>query len=319
MFRKVILMLLIQVGVLYANDTGIKGAGGTLKIKESENNISIQNELLNIDMFSDHYKISVQYDFLNDGVEKKILTGFPEYKFGTQSYTPIRNFNMKYLNGENIPTTFKEADERVSPAMKITGWYTKEITFKEKSTTTVKLEYESDYASSGFYKLVSYLFGTGKTWKNNINNLKIRINNNTDYWIEDVKIIGNTISYNYKYISDNIYEINIADYEPNIEDQLFITFSSNPKFTDPMWGFLLEESNIDSNWLRFLNTHQLRILRNSIFANRGYVFRTESLNQYFKSFDWYKPTRTFSEKIFTDIEKQNINIIRSVEDEIKNK
>lgn len=321
MFRKIILLLLIQVGVLYANDTGIEGAGGSLRIKESEINISIQNEILNIEMFSDHYKISVQYDFQNDGVEKKLFTGFPEYIYGTQKYKPIKNFNMQYISGENIPSSYIEVSEQISPAMRITGWYSKEIIFKEKSITTVKLEYESDYASSGFYKLVPYLFGTGKTWNHDINNLQIRITNNTDFWIKNVKILGNNVSYEYKYISDNIYEIHIRNYEPNIEDQLFITFSDFPKFENPMdnikYGyFLFKERTINKNWLNFLNLSQLRLLRNTIYAYRGYSFRSDLLKQYFNDTDWYIPDNKFSESLFTENEKNNIKTIMDLEKEL---
>lgn len=321
MFRKIILLLIIQVGVLYANDTAIEGAGGSLTIKESETNISIQNEILNVDMFDDHYQISVQYDFKNNGVEKKLMTGFPEYKFGTQEYKPIKNFHMQYISGEKIPSSYIKVNEQINPAMEITGWYVKEVIFKAKSITTVKLEYESDYGIAGFYQLVSYLLGTGKTWAKDISNLHIRINNHANFWINNVGI-RDDIPYEYKYIADNIYEIHIRTYEPKIDDELSITFSDFPKFEDPMdnidYGyFLFKERTINKKWLRFLSLSQLRLLRNTIYAYRGYSFKSDFLRQYFNNTDWYKPNKNFSESLFTENEKKNIKIIMDFEKELR--
>lgn len=57
---------------------------------------------------------------------------------------------------------------------------------------------------------------------------------------------------------------------------------------------------------------ELRIIRNEIFADRGYIFKSEDLNEYFNSKSWYKPTTDLDIKL-TEIEKANVELIREVE------
>lgn len=58
----------------------------------------------------------------------------------------------------------------------------------------------------------------------------------------------------------------------------------------------------------------LRIMRNEIFAFHGYKFKSDDLNDYFTKQDWYKP----KDKDVTDrlnrFEKENIKLIKRLED-----
>lgn len=63
---------------------------------------------------------------------------------------------------------------------------------------------------------------------------------------------------------------------------------------------------------------ELKIMRNEIFARYGYVFKTESMKEYFNDQTWYRemikksPSDNCAEYL-TDIEKINIKLIKSVE------
>lgn len=56
----------------------------------------------------------------------------------------------------------------------------------------------------------------------------------------------------------------------------------------------------------------LRIMRNEIFARHGYVFETD-IKEYFNRQSWYVPKSRNVDSQLTEIEKQNIDFIKSHE------
>lgn len=65
-----------------------------------------------------------------------------------------------------------------------------------------------------------------------------------------------------------------------------------------------------------LSIQQLCYARNEIYARRGYIFQAEELRQYFGSKPWYMPTvpaDSFSESVFNEFERANIELLKSHE------
>jgi len=58
---------------------------------------------------------------------------------------------------------------------------------------------------------------------------------------------------------------------------------------------------------------ELRIMRNEIFADYGYIFKSEDLSSYFTSQKWYKPRYKDVLEKLTEIEKYNIQLIAQEE------
>ncbi|WP_158978834.1 YARHG domain-containing protein [Cellulophaga sp. L1A9] len=64
--------------------------------------------------------------------------------------------------------------------------------------------------------------------------------------------------------------------------------------------------------LKTKSKKELRLLRNEVFARKGYVFKSEDLNTYFKTKDWY--TADASVKVtLSDEEKSYIDKVKSIE------
>jgi hypothetical protein len=61
-------------------------------------------------------------------------------------------------------------------------------------------------------------------------------------------------------------------------------------------------------------TEDLRVLRNEIYARRGRVFKSKDLNDYFKEQSWYKPDPNYSDNLLSEVEKENLKIIKEAED-----
>lgn len=73
---------------------------------------------------------------------------------------------------------------------------------------------------------------------------------------------------------------------------------------------------IDPAMLNGLGLYELRLLRNEIYARRGYRFKTEWLQNWFGRHDWYTPADTFREELVTPVDKQNVKLIAAREREL---
>lgn len=78
------------------------------------------------------------------------------------------------------------------------------------------------------------------------------------------------------------------------------------------YEFLLER-RVDYEDLAGLESAELRIMRNYIFARHGYVFRSADLANYFSRFSWYSPRYSDVTSLLSETEKQNIQFIKSCE------
>lgn len=71
---------------------------------------------------------------------------------------------------------------------------------------------------------------------------------------------------------------------------------------------------VDIEQLRLMTKTELRILRNEVFARKGYVFRSKELATYFENKVWYKPMPG-KEVVLTDNEQAFVDNIKIVEAE----
>jgi len=61
------------------------------------------------------------------------------------------------------------------------------------------------------------------------------------------------------------------------------------------------------------SNNDLRILRNTIYAKHGYIFKLKDLQEHFKKFKWYKGTKENVDGELTENEKRVIRIISATE------
>lgn len=85
---------------------------------------------------------------------------------------------------------------------------------------------------------------------------------------------------------------------------------------------VLSEKFAESNlYLHRLELSDLRLLRNEIFARKGYVFKSKELSKHFSKFDWYEPKYGAQEidKHLSPIDSFNIKKIQKAEKKLKDK
>ncbi len=79
---------------------------------------------------------------------------------------------------------------------------------------------------------------------------------------------------------------------------------------------LFEDKLISSQMLRGLSLHELRLLRNEVYARHGRQFQSQWLMQYFFSQPWYQPSDNFKDEDLTGPDKQNVETIVTYENRI---
>ena len=79
---------------------------------------------------------------------------------------------------------------------------------------------------------------------------------------------------------------------------------------------LFENKLIADNMLRGLSLHELRLLRNEIYARHGRIFKTMWLQQYFGGQPWYDPREDFKDEEVSGSDKTNIETIVKYENKL---
>lgn len=74
---------------------------------------------------------------------------------------------------------------------------------------------------------------------------------------------------------------------------------------------------LENEYLSSLSRHDLDIMRNEIFADHGYTFKSEKWKEYFYNQDWYCPRYDNVDHKLTDIEKINVMSILDVYESMK--
>jgi hypothetical protein len=77
-----------------------------------------------------------------------------------------------------------------------------------------------------------------------------------------------------------------------------------------------ENKAITEQMLRGLSLHELRLLRNEIYARHGRMFRAEWLQQYFFFQPWYAPEENFKDEELSGNDKLNVETIVKYENKI---
>jgi len=77
-----------------------------------------------------------------------------------------------------------------------------------------------------------------------------------------------------------------------------------------------ENKAISEQMLRGLSLHELRLLRNEVYARHGRMFRAEWLQQYFFFQPWYAPDENFKDEELSGNDKLNVETIVNYENKI---
>jgi hypothetical protein len=111
----------------------------------------------------------------------------------------------------------------------------------------------------------------------------------------------------------NVYRSKLNDsgeYEElydEVDDRPYVLSWADP--TQSRWSYLSEVFIIPIHYTK----ESLRLIRNHILAQHGYVFRDKQLKEYFKTQPWYKPGKDNDSINLNFIEQMNISRIQGEE------
>ncbi len=78
-----------------------------------------------------------------------------------------------------------------------------------------------------------------------------------------------------------------------------------------------ENRLVSEEMLKGLSLHELRLLRNEVYARHGRQFKTEWLSQYFWSQPWYEAREDNKEPVLSEFDRKNVETIVAYERRLK--
>jgi hypothetical protein len=79
---------------------------------------------------------------------------------------------------------------------------------------------------------------------------------------------------------------------------------------------IFENKLISEPMLRGLSLHELRLLRNEVYARHGRIFKTAWLQQYFDGQPWYDASEDFKDETLSGADKTNVETIVKYENQL---
>ncbi|PYS40740.1 MAG: hypothetical protein DMF71_12715, partial [Acidobacteria bacterium] len=81
---------------------------------------------------------------------------------------------------------------------------------------------------------------------------------------------------------------------------------------------MFENKLISEAQLRGLSLHELRLLRNEVYARHGRIFKTMWIQQYFSFQPWYDQKEDFKDEDLSGPDKTNVETIVAYENQLHN-
>ncbi|MCB0476890.1 MAG: YARHG domain-containing protein [Crocinitomicaceae bacterium] len=174
-----------------------------------------------------------------------------------------------------------------------------------------------------------------------IQTVAIGRNSDYNYWCDglDYKFLNDTLlevhisgendtKIKYGYNFENVYDYYVLSPEGKI-----IHPETNRKFSFTKFVYIdetyfqgcfckftgeeFEEGGAEIVKTAHLSLEDLDVMRNEIFAEYGYIFKSEKWQKYFKQFDWYQPKHENVDDQLSEMDKANIKVIVEMQKQMK--
>lgn len=170
----VFLSATLSTSAVRADDGGIS-FGGSPHLLKGHPSVSMQSEVVNIDVHKDIIQVDCKFVFHNSGNASTVRMGFPDQGLGAEEPyqgEPVpKGPGLKatfltyesYVDGRKVPTKLVPTDDRSL------YWHAKTVTFKGKSDCIIRDVYTLKPGAqvtmeNGMYRQTSYVLHTGASW-----------------------------------------------------------------------------------------------------------------------------------------------------------
>lgn len=110
----------------------------------------------------------------------------------------------------------------------------------------------------------------------------------------------------------NIYSTSLPVGSPGPPSQAKLYAKLSASKNAPRWDFLSWRICCDGAF-QLLNKDVLKLMRNEMFATKGFNFTDSKLQAYFRSCKWYKPAKSNAAVKLNDVETLNVALIKDKE------
>jgi hypothetical protein len=173
-------------GKALADDGGIS-FGGSPHLLKSHASVSMQSEVVTIDVHEDVINVDCQFVFHNQGPACTVRMGFPDQGLGAAEpyqgdpvptgpklHATFLSYDS-YVDGKKVPTKVVPTNSRSL------YWHVKTVTFKGHADCLVHDVYKlppgaQDTSENGMYRQTYYILHTGASWHGPIQRAEIVVN-----------------------------------------------------------------------------------------------------------------------------------------------
>jgi len=221
--------------------------------------------------------------------------------FSTLSFSQTRDtITFAYMSVQNYEMNLSEIKKIINPKMMD---YEGSYHFGESEGES---NLEIIFSNGKLYARTEYVDWENNTWVGKSDRRSVEYSNykivieKTEYELSTSDNEKGLVSHYYESVEQNIQHD--IQFNPN-------TNIERPEGKYPEASFV----KLTSKELSELSISELKIMRNEIFARKGYVFKAGGkMNNYFSKKEWYKPIKKDVIE-FSDIEKHNIELILKLE------
>lgn len=178
-----VISLCLFLQVVYANDSGVIGVGGSWVLLKGEHpTVQMERETIEINVYKEYYDVVAVFTFKNNGDACDVYMGFPESGGGDMgSYNDSLTAFLKFSTSVNgITVEAKRERVKIDDEMEYKAYWIKQVSFKEGETKKIVVKYRSPLGSgisaveNTSDDFVSYSF-TGGNWQGKVLESKVNI------------------------------------------------------------------------------------------------------------------------------------------------
>lgn len=139
-----------------------------------------------------------------------------------------------------------------------------------------------------------------------------------------LKLVQTQFLYNPNFMLSKLLDDEVVEWDTPLQRQDTITDENGEEHiylediyriaSDEIFKINASTDTLTEESLKNLRKLDLEIVRNCIFARHGYSFKKSSLRYFFESSEWYVPVSNNVDNDLTELEKQNIALLKRLEE-----
>lgn len=331
--------------------------GKDIKYELSEStDISMDSEHVAITLYDDYYTIDAKFYLTNNGDEQTVEIGFPENINTGHGTFPLSSFETFVDGRKTKAQRFNSIDSGFYDSF----WYVKKVHFAKEQTVETRVKYKCDYGGTswnlyfGYSEFLTYVYGTGKSWKGAIGKITVDVTNKTfRKHIMEIEFLGESVgnersyisnpdidyfkplkedAFSFKWISPDTFRLEAENVEPQDENEsislLFQNFCTteesegwNSSSSTPKRTLIEARKDFTKLYIQgdlcFMTEKQLRFARNDFYASHGRKFNDKELRDFYEKIYGYEINQNYIDSLLSNEDKKIIEKIVTIENERK--